>query len=84
MSLPFTRKETDYIKNLIEQEKLRLIEDVSLMESRANHTPRQKELLKKLVCKNYFDVESHIRKSKEAVKILRGIESQLYPSGITP
>lgn len=78
MSLPFTRKETNYIKNLVEQEKIRLISDVSTMESRAGHTDNQKELLKKIVCKNYFDVESHIKKAKEAIQTLRGIESQLY------
>lgn len=78
MSLPFTRKEVTYLRDLVEQEKIRLLEDVSAMENRASHTEAQKKIIEKAVSKNFFKVESHIKKAKESVETLKDIERQLY------
>lgn len=82
MNLPFTRKETEYLRNLVEQEKIRLIEDVYQMKARAGFSDNQKEILKKVVSKNYFDTDSHIKKAQESIDLLMGIEDQLYPKVI--
>ena len=79
MNLPFTRKEVEYLRNLVEQEKIRLLEDISSMEARASHTENQKMLLKKIVSKNFFKVESHIGKMRGAISTLKRIETVLYP-----
>lgn len=77
--LPFTRKEVSYLRGLVEQEKIRLLEDLSSVKRRELHTENQKELLKKIVSKNYFDTDKHIKKLEEAIETINKIETVLYP-----
>lgn len=84
MNLPFTRKETDYLRSLVEQEKLRLIEDISAIESRENMPEKHKEIMRKVSGVNYFKTKTHLAKMRQAVKEIKGIESQLYPKDQDP
>lgn len=77
--LPFTRSEIDYLRHLVEQEKIRIIDDISSVRRRENFTDVQKEILTRTHGKNFFRTANHIKKLEMAVKTLKGIENYLYP-----
>lgn len=80
LSNPFTMKETQYLRDLVEQEKIRLLTDISAIESRSTFSQEQKESLEKRVSVGFFDTENHVKKLKEAITTIEKIETVLYPS----